>query len=1009
MKRRITLAVTAALAVASLFAFTTSATASTYTVNLPGCSQFSSTYFNGWANGYYCGPYGATWLQLNSTVDHTVGAPGPALWAKTDRIRNGAYLQSLTLDYASSQANYNGTDAPKVQVRGCLRYQGAADVWSAGPYGTCTGQILDIPNHATFSVTAFSDSLLCGTNCGGYQINADPYAASGYIAIRASSLNIVDNGAPSASAANLIGSGWLRASATINGAGHDDGGGVKSLTFVPEVDFTKSVTADAGCDFTVVNPCPTDSTKSFSFDTTTVPDGTQSGHLTVTDAAGNAIASTASTFKVDNTKPATPADIKTDTTGMNGWSSVNSFGASWSNTGETTENSTQSGISEIIVDVDPTSGSQTDPAPVTVPVGGSASGISATIDSVSGVSVPAEGTWTLKLRTKDRAGNVSDLGAGNDPAVDGVATIGWDSTTPAKPFGQANGWISRDELAAGYDQSFTYSPSPLALAPICGFAAAVDQDPSGLAGTAINVPGGSSTRAWRLPGTLIEATHWVHLRAISCTGNPSPQSEPIEAKVDRTDPVGTITGVENGHWYRDGQAVTLSGSDELSGMAPAPDDELLSTAGAYLSYSINGIGPHDIDAPRGSSTTINVTGEGQKELKFSPVDLAGNKAAAKTVTFGIDATNPIGFVASQDPARPTLLAAELGDVPSGVSYAIFQIRKSGSGDSWENLPTSLAGANGEVVGAGTSSGLATARFPDTSKEAGTYDVRVSAFDQAGNSLTTQRHKDGSLATVENPMRAKSSASIKLFKTTRTCKTKRTKHGKRIKCVVKKCPKGKSAAKSKGLCLKKLRGKQVLLGGSSAVTSEYKRGATAIGQLVDEAGSPLKNTQVTLTSTERFSGKHAYIGEVTTDKNGLYAIRIPGGVNREIRASYEGTELRRPAVVDGDMKTRAKVTLKISKKRERTGQSVRFSGKVTPFDGVIPAGGKIVALQFYAAKKWRPAVGVAHTGKDGKFKIAYKFDGAKVKAKIIFRVVAPSEDGWGHTTSYSKTRVIRLNF
>ena len=95
------------------------------------------------------------------------------------------------------------------------------------------------------------------------------------------------------------------------------------------------------------------------------------------------------------------------------------------------------------------------------------------------------------------------------------------------------------------------------------------------------------------------------------------------------------------------------------------------------SYTINGAGPADIDAPRGDTTSIPITGEGQKELRFSPVDLAGNKAAAKVATFGIDATNPNGYIDRPDAARPTLLSSKLTDAPSGVSYAIFSVRPTG--------------------------------------------------------------------------------------------------------------------------------------------------------------------------------------------------------------------------------------------------------------------------------------------------------------------------------------------
>lgn len=806
------------------------------------------------------------------------------------------------------------------------------------------------------------------------------------------------------SSQNTVGRAWNRGSRTFNIGGADADSGVKSIGAYVDV-FTNgaSVISPTACTsgpYVEFQPCTGSHGSAASINTATFADGQHTLHSTVTDASDNS-ASSASTFYVDNARPATPTSVEPDVSGSNGWNTTNSFKIDWINTGETTENEVQSGISQVVVDINPTEGAQSDPSPITVPVGGTVAGVSATRSSISGLTVPAVGEWSLRLMLIDGAGNESEVGDGSGSSADSDTTIGYDPAAPAGVNGQQNGWISRDELAAGFDQEFTYAAFPSTVAPLCGFAGSIDKNPTGTVGGSVNLPGGGSARKWRLPGTLDEDTHYVHLRSVSCNGTASVETETVPALVDRTDPIGTITGLENGKWYKDGQGANLTGADALSGMTPAPLGEPDSQMGAYLNYTINGVGPAPEVAPRGSSATIPVTGEGQKELRFSPVDFAGNKAAPKGVTFGIDATNPDGYINRQDPARPTLLSANVTDAPSGVSYAIFSVRTTSSGGDWIQLPTSVAGLDLAAVGSAVSSGIVSARFPDTGLAQGTYDLKVNAYDQAGNPLETQRFRDGSIARVENPMRDKTGTEVKLFKALRECK--KNKAGK-MKCSIKKCTKW-----SNGACYKVLKGRVVLQGGSTTVTSEYNRGSIATGVLTDANGNALKNTDVTVTTTEKVKGTKREVGTATTDNTGIFAIRVPAGANKSVKVHYEGSELRQPSYAVGTMNTRAKLKLRVSRKYAKTGQTITFSGKVTSSDGSYPAGGKIAALQFFAARKWRPAVGVVHTDQRGKFKVKYKFDGARVKAKIIFRVSAPSEDAWGHVSSVSKPTTVLLNY
>lgn len=1002
MKHRLAAVIVAALAVVSVFAFTTTAQAGTYVTTSNFCDFTpSSDGFNyGISGGCNSGfgileqtghtPLGTWQWWLSTALPSTLNLNTAVYTASWDNGRSSGDSYPFETRICSIFGGY-GTSGPSPCSGSSIDYWNNAH--NSGPMdrsNSCPSGGMTAPGQAqTCRGFLFARFMPTGTiDLGGAQLSN----------LR---LTIADFTAPvvSTTLANYpISQGnWLRGTVGTGATATDtNGSGMTSMALSILDDLPHSVTSSKSCYYGNQIPCSTSTSFSSSFNTTGVSDGPHTARYTATDAGSMTGATSNFSFKVDNTKPDTPAEITPQTSGENGWSSSNSFGATWTNGAEVDENTTQSGIDKVIVDVNPTNpGTQSDPAPVTVPVGSTVSGITAAKDSITGASVPAIGQWVLRIQLVDKAGNVSDVGDGSGGGVDSDSTIGYDPSAPAKPAGQANGWISRKELADGYSQIWSYTAPPTGIAPLCGWAGKVSEVQGDDPGTAKNVPGDGATRSWLLPANLAEGQHYVNLRAISCAGVASPGIESVGAPVDLTDPTPSYSGVEPGKWYKNGKTATIGGSDDLSGMAGEPDLTKLYSRGAYIAYSVNGTGPADADVPRGSQGEVAFTGDGQKTLSFSPVDLAGNEAKPTVVTFGIDGSLPHGYFADMDRNRPTLLRTVVADDVSGVDYAVIAIRRQGT-DNWQNLPTSLVDGAGNPTGSGIKSGVASARFPDTSLPKGTYDVRTSIYDLAGNVAITSKYQDGSSVSVTNPMREVTTINAKLFKALRACGKKH--------CVVKKCTK-----KTKGTCYKVYKGKVVLVGGSTTVSSAYNRGAMINGVLAGEDGKPLKNQPVVISTVEKVSGKSTIVGTTTTDSNGLYGLRVPAGMNRSVTATYAGTELRQDVATHVTMNTQAKLKLKISKRRARTGQTVTFSGRVTSWDGKYPVAGKIVELQFFALKKWRPAVGVGHTDKNGKFKIKYKFDGRRVKAKINFRVAARTEDNWGHAFSTSKTAVIRVNY
>jgi hypothetical protein len=771
--------------------------------------------------------------------------------------------------------------------------------------------------------------------------------------------------------------GWNRGSRTTNHGVSDDQGGIK--TIYSHVDglagSPANVTISEPCSYVNFTPCPTNPVASPSLNTTTLSDGNHNVQFFADDAGNNTSSASSLSFKVDNTAPTQPANMASTSDVADGWQATNDFDFAWTNGAEVAETTTQSGIAQVKVNVEPTDpGTQSDPAAVTVPVGGSASGISATTSTVSGVAVPAKGQWTVRLSLIDKAGNESSVGAGGPTET----AIGWDDAPPLAPAGRANGWISRLELADGFAQEWIRPTQPPSAAPICGYATSIDETQSSDPGQSITVQG--NVNSLQLPTNLAEGEHWVHMRSVTCSGVASSLIESVKAPVDLTDPDGGITGIDEGGWYNHDLSVGLRGTDALSGMAAEADSSKPYFFGAWLIYSFDGT---DRPAIRGGNGTVTVSTEGAHELALSAVDFAGNKSQAKTVHFGVDRTAPTGAFSVGDPERPTLLSAPVGDALSGIAAAQIQVRNKAGGD-WITLPTTIGNGSGNTTTGYPNATVLTARFPDTKLPSGTYAVRLIADDRATNELATGKRVDGSDMTMSNPIRRAVTLSAGLFKAQRKC------------------------SKKKGVkCIKRYRGKVVFTGAKASLSVGFKRGAVVQGVLADGQFNRLARQPIEI-YTKANGQPERLAGSTSTRMDGSYVFRLSPGLSRTVRVYFPGTEKIEDTETLVRLGTAAKISLKLSKRHAFTGQTVTFRGQVRSFDGSIPAAGKLVVLQFYAMKKWRPAVAVAHTDRFGRFSVRYKFDGNRVKNRIVFRVFAPSEDSWGHAASASKRVTMKLN-
>lgn len=199
-------------------------------------------------------------------------------------------------------------------------------------------------------------------------------------------------------------SGWLAGDQGV-GFSANDGSGIRDMAI--SIDGTEVAHRTNSCDFTLRAPCPQGSADA-NLPTAGLRDGPHSLAISATDAAGNT-STLSRSVNVDNTPPDAPAGLTLD--GGDGWRKTNSFDLSWADPPA----GRGAGVAGVNWEICPTStGSAC--------VRGSRSG--ADIASLSGLTVPDAGAWTVRLWLRDAAGNQDQRLAA--PPV----TLRYDQTSP---------------------------------------------------------------------------------------------------------------------------------------------------------------------------------------------------------------------------------------------------------------------------------------------------------------------------------------------------------------------------------------------------------------------------------------------------------------------------------------------------------------------------------------------------------------------------------------------------
>jgi hypothetical protein len=456
--------------------------------------------------------------------------------------------------------------------------------------------------------------------------------------------------------------------------------------------------------------------------------------------------------------------------------------------------------------------------------------------------------------------------------------------------------------------------------------------------------------------TLTDGTHAIAVEAVDAAGNSAAIDHTIH--VDNTAPAHVAVVLDGGEaWRREnGFAVRWQRPPESgSPMAKVHYELCPARGGACLTRA----SPSGADELAG----IHVPAAGEHALRLWLEDAAGNASpanASAAVALRFDDVAPEAAFELLDEDDPLLLEVRASDVGSGVEAGSIEMRRAGR-RQWHELDTSAA------------PGVLRARVDDVGAADGAYQFRAIVRDRAGNERIGDRRVDGAPMELTLPLRSAARLSLAAVGRVRACR--RVRKRTRLRC-------------------RRYRGGE---------RRDVLRGAGRVrGKLESAAGKPIVNGRVRVLETRRGTPGVRQLTAVATDANGVFVVAVPRGPSRTLRFAYDGTPLSRPASADVQVRSPARTTIRVSRRRLRNGDSVRFSGRL--LGGPFPEGGKLIDLQAHYRNQWR-TFATPRSDSGGRWRFDYRFGATRGVVTYRFRARVRRETAYPYELGYS--RVVRV--
>jgi len=600
--------------------------------------------------------------------------------------------------------------------------------------------------------------------------------------------------------------------------------------------------------------------------------------------------------------------------------------------------------------------------------------IAPVVSTINDIHLPdIPGVYTAEVWLEDSIGD-------QEPPAE--ATLRFDDARPGpiEPLAAA-GWIGRTALP--YVVRLSRPAEPLPLSGIRGYAVSVDASagsdpcaaPDRCTEAETDLRAGIETNSIPLAG-LHDGTSHVHAVAVSNSGLKSTTVGHAVVHVDTIDPVTTLSGAPGG-WTNRAVTLTAAAADATSGMAPA------GSAGPFTAIRIDGGAP---TIASGNAVNTTLIGEGAHTIAYYARDAAGNvndggagvgvtNRPPSATTVRIDRSSPVAsFLNSQSPAEPERIEVRLSDSLSGPdpSRGWIAIRRSGSGEQFEPLPTAF------------SAGSLIAHWDSDAYPPGEYEFRATGYDTAGNAVTTDRRANGGAMVLSSPLKILTAVQSGFGGRTLVwhhCE----RNGGRRRCR-----------------------RQVIAGFEHRPPRRlvpFGKGSLFSGRLSVGADAPLARMPVEV--TEHFapgSDQPDRVTTVRTAATGVFVARLAPGPSREVFATFPGT---RTLTRSGDDPVRLGVRGGVRMRPSAAlaavgGRPVVFSGRVEGDDATIPTGGKSIQLQFRLPGLAWTEFRTIQTDASGHFRYPYRFsDDDSRGVRFEFRAFAPAQTGWPYEPAASR--------
>jgi len=461
-----------------------------------------------------------------------------------------------------------------------------------------------------------------------------------------------------------------------------------------------------------------------------------------------------------------------------------------------------------------------------------------------------------------------------------------------------------------------------------------------------------------------EGTQQLVVQAQDAAGNLG-SSEPVTVRIDNTPPPRVDVRVEGGEQWRNRNDFALSWVN-----AQEPDRAPIAAATYKLCAAAGGGSCNQVDQVGDSiaGLPVQVPAAGEWTVSVWRRDGAGNQdpnTASVPVTLRYDPEPPqLGF---EQPAAadPTLVAVQVTDKVSGLAGGSIELSPAGS-NTWRTLDTQKDASR------------LTARIDDATLPAGSYLLRSTARDQAGNEASTTQRLDGQVMALTLPLRAVTTLQAGVSHT-RIVRGTVYRGGKR-RITHKRVTELSPAAR-------------VPFGRTTQVT----------GRLATSDGQGVAGAEVQVLSRSDASAEQL-VGIVQTDAAGDYAYAAAPGTSRTLRFAYAGSAASLPAQGEVRLQVPAASSLNVNRVRVLNGQAVTFTGRVPTQP--IPAGGKLVELQVLLSGRWQ-TFRTGRTDEAGRWALPYRFARTRGLQRFRFRVSLPREGGYPFVDGTSDTIQVQV--